>query len=166
MMTGASTFSKTEISIYPDGDSDEMVKTETSSKRRIVQLLAGMIIDVHTYVAAGDFRGARSSVHSREPKTRVPEVYTYRYFGSKIFINHSMRNMPGTHCYVPQCINRGNDHIISTIIFKPKTCKTAAIHERQTLIQDTSSNQNAIVHTLYNLSEVLSGLSLESADDS
>ena len=48
------------------------------------------------------------------PETGVAEVY--RYSASKRFINHStiieLRNMPGTHCYVSQCIN-GNGHVIN-----------------------------------------------------
>ncbi len=33
--------------------------------------------------------------------------------------------MPSTHCYVPQCINRGNDHVINDHL----QAKTAAFHE-------------------------------------
>ena len=53
--------------------------------------------------------------------------------------------MPGTHCYVPQCINRGNSYVIYMIIFKPKT---AAFHECYTRFAFTSSTQNSIIFSL------------------
>ena len=49
-----------------------------------------------------------------------------------LFIGHRTRiifnlfNMPGTHCYVPQCINRGNGHVTNDHL----QAKTTAFHER------------------------------------
>ena len=69
---------------------------------------------------------AGASVYIREPETRVAEVY--QYFVSNRFINHSiiheLRNIPGTHCCVPQCINSGNGHVI----YKTKTRAPVARH--------------------------------------
>ena len=53
-------------------------------------------------------------------------------FCSKRFINHSiiikeLRNMPGTHCYVPQCINSGNNHVINDHLRAKNSCVSRAI---------------------------------------
>ena len=52
-------------------------------------------------------------------------------FFPKRFINHSiiikeMRNMPGTHCYVPLCINRGNGHVINDHLQAKNSCVSRA----------------------------------------
>ena len=91
---------------------------------------------------------AGASVHSREPKTRVAEVYTY--FVSKRFINHSIifKSCQTYPEHIVICHNAKTvvTATLSTIIFEPKT---AAIHERQTRFmlrhhQNTSSNKNQI----------------------
>ena len=89
-----------------------------------------------------------ASVHSREPKARVAEVYPY--FVSNIFINHSitMKSCQTYPEHIVMCHNAktGVTATLSTIIFEPKT---AAIHERQTRVtlrhhQNTSANKNQI----------------------
>ena len=46
-----------------------------------------MLLDGATsHISSSRGRGESTSVHSREPKTRVAEMY--RYFVSKRFINH------------------------------------------------------------------------------
>ena len=91
-------------------------------------------------------RGA--SVHSREHKARVVEVYLY--FVSKRFINHSIiiKSCQTYPEHIVMCHNAktGVTATLSTIIVDPKT---AAIHERQTRFtlrhhQNTSSNKNQI----------------------
>ena len=50
--------------------------------------------------------------------------------------------MPGTHCYVPECTNRGNGHVINDDYLRAKnSCVSgfALCHH-----QDTSSNKNKI----------------------
>ena len=88
------------------------------------------------------------SVHSREPKARVAEVYPY--FVSKTFTNHSIiiKSCQTYPEHIVMCRNAktGVTGKLSTIIFEPKT---AAIHERQTRFalrhhQNTSSNKNQI----------------------
>ena len=88
------------------------------------------------------------SVHSREPKARVEEVYPY--FVSMRFINHSIIIMScqtyPEHIVMCRNVKTGVTATLSTIIFEPKT---AAIHERQTCFalrhhQNTSSNKNQI----------------------
>ena len=69
---------------------------------------------------------AGASVHSREPKARVAEVYPY--FVSKRFINHSII-IKSCQTYPEHIVMCHNAKTLSTIIFEPKT---AAIHERQT----------------------------------
>ena len=89
-----------------------------------------------------------ASVHSREPKARVVEVYLY--FVSKRFINHSIiiKSCQTYPEHIVMCHNAktGVTATLSTIIVEPKT---AAIHERQTRFtlrhhQNTSSNKNQI----------------------
>ena len=83
---------------------------------------------------------AGASVHSREPKARVVEVYPY--FVSKRFINHSI--------IIKSC-QAYPEHIVMCHNAKTGVTakKTAAIHERQTRFalrhhQNTSSNKNPI----------------------
>ena len=38
-----------------------------------------------------------------------------------------LRNMPGTHCYVPQCINRGNGHVINGPVRAKNSCVSWAV---------------------------------------
>ena len=72
-------------------------------------------------------RGA--SVHSREPKARVAEVYPY--FVSKRFINHSIINKSCQTCpaHIVMCYNAktGVTETLLTIIFEPKK---STFHER------------------------------------
>ena len=92
---------------------------------------------------------AGTSVHSREPKARVAEVYPY--FVSKRFINNSIiikscQTYPEHIVMCRHTAKTGVTATLSTIIFEPKT---AAIHERQTRFtlrhhQNTSSNKNKI----------------------
>ena len=89
---------------------------------------------------------AGASVHSREPKARVAEVYSY--FVSKRFINHIVLNMSCQTCpaHIVKCHNAktGITVTLLTIIFEPST---AAIDERHTRFKfrhhhDTSPNKN------------------------
>ena len=72
---------------------------------------------------------AGASVHSREPKARVAEVYSY--FVSNRFINHIIINKSCQTCpaHIVMCHNAksGVTATLLTIIFEPKT---AALHER------------------------------------
>ena len=88
---------------------------------------------------------AGASVHSREPKARVAEVYSY--FVSKIFINHIVINMSCQTCpaHIVKCHNAKTAITVTllTIIFEPST---AAIDERHTRFKfrhhhDTSPNK-------------------------
>ena len=91
---------------------------------------------------------AGASVHSREPKARVADVYPYLV--SKRFINHSIiiKRCQTYPEHIVMCHNAktGVTETLSTIIFEPKT---AEIHERHTRFalrhhQNTSSNKNQI----------------------
>ena len=74
---------------------------------------------------------AGASVHSREPKVRVAEVYPY--FVSKRFINHSIiiKSCQTCPAHIVMCYKAktGVTETLLTIIFEPKTARfTSARH--------------------------------------
>ena len=74
---------------------------------------------------------AGASVHSREPKARVAQVYPY--FVSKRFINHSIiiKSCQTCPAHFVMCYNAktGVTETLLTIIFEPKTARfTSARH--------------------------------------
>ena len=82
---------------------------------------------------------AVASVHSREPKTRVAEVYPY--FVSKRFINHSICQTCPAH--IVMCINIGNGHVINEHFRAKNSCVSPPLDTFNLRHHhDTSSNQN------------------------
>ena len=92
--------------------------------------LLKLFYTISLYIEFIHIRSSRgASVHSREPKARVAEVYPY--FVSKTFINHIIINKSCQTCpaHIVKCHNAktGVTTMLLTIIFEPKT---AALHER------------------------------------
>ena len=87
-----------------------------------------------------------ASVHSREPKARVADVYPY--FARKRFINHSIiiKSFQTCPAHIVMCHNAKNSGNVINDHFRAKNSCDSRAQTRYALRhhQDTSSNKNEI----------------------